>query len=61
MNQLPFRRLHVSKHLAGAAAIALLLLAGASARTWTSAEGDKTFEGELKSYDAASGKVTVTL
>lgn len=61
MNQPPFRRLHVSKHLAGAAAIALLLLAGASARTWTSAEGDKTFEGELKSYDAASGKVTVTL
>jgi hypothetical protein len=31
------------------------------ARTWTSADGSKTFEGELISYDAASGKVGVAL
>ncbi|MFM2169812.1 MAG: hypothetical protein RI957_41 [Verrucomicrobiota bacterium] len=32
-----------------------------SARTWTSVDGAKTFEGELKSYDPASGTVGVTL
>ena len=31
------------------AAITSLLLTGALARTWTSADGAKTFEGELKS------------
>ena len=40
---------------------AFLLVLGVQARTWTSADGSKTFEGELKSYDAASGKVSVTL
>jgi hypothetical protein len=49
------------KRFAGAAALAFLLLTGAQARTWTSADGAKTFEGELRSYDAAAGKVTVTL
>jgi hypothetical protein len=43
------------------AALALLLLAGAQARTWTSADGTKTFDGELHSYDPATGKVAVTL
>jgi hypothetical protein len=43
------------------AAFALLLLAGAQARTWTSADGTKTFDGELHSYDPATGKVAVTL
>lgn len=38
-----------------------VLLSGAEGRTWTSADGSKTFEGELQSYDAASGKVSVTL
>jgi len=42
-------------------AVAGLLLVGAHARTWTSADGSKTFEGELKSYDPAAGKVSVTL
>ena len=42
-------------------AAASLLIAGAQARTWTSADGSKTFEGELKSYDAATGKLTVVL
>jgi hypothetical protein len=41
-------------------ALAALLVAGAQARTWTSADGSKTFEGELKSYDEASGMVVVT-
>ena len=44
-----------------ATALALVLFQELEARTWTSADGTRTFEGELKSYDAASGKVTVTL
>ncbi|MGB1128864.1 MAG: sialate O-acetylesterase [Haloferula sp.] len=35
------------------------IIAGVQARTWTSADGSKTFEGELKSYDAETGKVVV--
>lgn len=38
-----------------------LLLPIADARTWTSSDGERTFEGELHSYDASSGKVTVIL
>ncbi len=37
------------------------LLSLVEARTWTSSDGDRTFEGELQSYNAASGKVTVVL
>lgn len=33
----------------------------ALARTWTSADGTKTFEGEFRSFDAATGKVSVNL
>ncbi|MEJ6701482.1 MAG: sialate O-acetylesterase [Akkermansiaceae bacterium] len=40
---------------------AFLLVLGVQARTWTSADGTKTFKGELQSYDAKKGKVTVTL
>jgi len=43
------------------AAAAVLLLTGAHARTWTSADGAKTFDGELRSYDPAKGSITVTL
>jgi hypothetical protein len=32
-----------------------------SARTWTSADGTKKFEGDLRSYDKKTGKVTVTM
>lgn len=32
-----------------------------AARTWTSSDGTKTFQGDLKSYDSATGKVTVML
>lgn len=32
----------------------------AAARTWTSADGAKTFEGDFESYDAVANKVTVT-
>jgi len=42
-------------------AVTNLLLAGAHAKTWTSADGTKTFEGELKEYDPATGMVTVML
>lgn len=37
------------------------LISGVNARTWTSADGAKTFEGDLKSYDEASGVVSVTV
>ncbi len=42
-------------------AIALTCLLGASsyARTWTSADGSKSFEGEVRSYDASSKTVSV--
>jgi hypothetical protein len=53
-------KLLVSSHLF-VAAITSLLLTGAHARTWTSSDGAKTFEGELLSYDPASGAVGVTL
>ena len=43
------------------AAITSLLLNGAQARTWTSADGTKTFEGELKSYDPKIAVITVAL
>lgn len=39
-----------------------LLMSGVlslSARTWTSVDGSKELEGELKSFDAESGKVTI--
>lgn len=43
-------------------AVALILsLPAASARTWTSTDGSQTFEGELLSYDSATGNVGVTL
>lgn len=30
-----------------------------SARTWTSSDGERTFEGELQNFDKATGNVTV--
>jgi hypothetical protein len=39
--------------------LSLLLATAIQARTWTSSDGAKTFEGELKSYDAATGMVSV--
>jgi hypothetical protein len=58
MNSHFFRRL-VSPIIAGSALA--LFTAAATARTWTSADGSKTFEGELKSYDPATGAVGVAL
>lgn len=43
------------------AAVTTLLLTGAHARTWTSADGTKTFDGEIKSYDPKIAVVTVAL
>ena len=37
------------------------LLTGANGRTWTSADGSKTFEAKFKAYDATTGEVAVTL
>ena len=47
--------------ITAAVSICMMLLAGAQARTWTSADGTQTFEGELKSYDQATGLVSVTM
>ncbi|MDF1741077.1 MAG: hypothetical protein P1U86_18080 [Verrucomicrobiales bacterium] len=44
-----------------AIAILSLALSGADARTWTSADGSKTFEGDLRAYDENSGIVTVII
>jgi hypothetical protein len=43
------------------AAITSLLISGAHARTWTSADGARTFVGEFLSYDPATGLVGVTM
>jgi hypothetical protein len=43
------------------ATLVSLLFSLAQARTWTNTDGSKTFEGELKSYDPATGMVEVTL
>jgi predicted nucleic acid-binding Zn-ribbon protein len=43
------------------AGITSLVLSVAQARTWTSTDGTKTFEGELLSYDPRIGVVTVAL
>ncbi len=47
--------------IAVAVAFSALSFSVAKARTWTSADGSKTFEGELKTYDPATGSVGVTL
>lgn len=44
-----------------AIAILGLALPGAHGRTWTSSDGAKTFEGDLRSYDERSGVVTVVV
>lgn len=41
--------------------LSCLAVASVQARTWTSADGTKTFSGELKSYNAETGMVTVTV
>ena len=57
-NPLGSMKLSIKKCLIVATALGLGLL---PARTWTSADGTKTFEGKLQSYDAAEGKVSVTV
>ena len=42
-------RNHLKSNCLVVIAVAGLLLAGAHARTWTSSDGTKTFEGELQS------------
>ena len=41
------------------AALAILTISPTSARTWTSADGKSTFEGDLIAYSADTGEVTV--
>lgn len=41
------------------AVLLALSMSSASARTWTSADGSKTFEGELRSFNPNTGVVTV--
>lgn len=40
---------------------ALILVSSAEARTWTSSDGAKSFEGTLRSYNAETGIVTVVV
>jgi hypothetical protein len=47
------------RHICSSLLATLLFLGPATARTWTSADGAKTFEGELLSYQSASGAVKV--
>jgi hypothetical protein len=47
--------------ISSAVTLLLFSLTIAHARTWTSADGTKTFEGELKSYNPDTGMVGVTL
>lgn len=42
-------------------AVTLLLHSGTQARTWTSADGSRTFEGEIKSYNPGLAVVSVVL
>ena len=41
-------------------AILVLFAATLAARTWTSSDGSRTFEGELKAYNPDTGALTVT-
>ena len=43
------------------AALLALTIPSLHARTWTSADGSKTFEGDLRSYNPATGEVTVLI
>lgn len=54
-------KLKTPTFLLSAMACVLLLSPFSFARTWTSADGSKTFEGELKAYDEATGSVTVDM
>jgi hypothetical protein len=61
MPTVPSETTAMKTRLIAAALTALFLSLTAQARTWTSSDGTKTFEGELQSYDAGTGKVTVML
>jgi len=50
-----------SQRLLVTCSCALFFAVSGEARTWTSPDGGKTFEGELKSYDPESGVVSVLL
>ncbi|MBP82692.1 MAG: hypothetical protein CMO61_02465 [Verrucomicrobiales bacterium] len=47
------------KHSFLAFAISLLLIGSSMARTWTSSDGSRTFEGEIRSYDEGTKTVSV--
>jgi hypothetical protein len=47
------------RHLPACILVSLALLGSSHARTWTSADGKSSFEGELVAYDPGTGKVTV--
>ena len=47
------------KHLLHVGIVALLGVGAVSARTWTSANGKNSFEGELKSFDKENNTVTI--
>jgi hypothetical protein len=52
--------LHPLSCLVGIGSFFVLLCATLAARTWTSADGSSSFEGELKAYNPSTGALTVT-
>lgn len=50
---------HLTKAFFQALSLLLLTVVDSHARTWTSADGKSTFEGELIGYKAGTGEVTV--
>lgn len=56
----PFQTM-TKKPILSTLCIAFVLMMSADARTWTSADGKKTFEGEMTAYDADAGRVTVDM
>ena len=56
----PFQTM-TKKPILSTLCIAVVLMMSADARTWTSADGKKTFEGEMTAYDADAGRVTVDM
>lgn len=43
------------------AVLSCLMLGSVSAKTWTSADGSKTFKGEFKDFDTETNEVTVNV
>lgn len=59
MKMKSYHKTKIYKSVLQLASAVLLLTASAEARTWTSADGSKTFKGKVKSFDAETGTVKI--